>query len=141
MTPDTVVRATLEEVPGAIKDDASRIPPNMAAGPKHDEPIIQDFEQQSEPTIGDSVQIGSLLDSRLRMHSAVTISLEQEGPWHVAYCEDLNEFGYGTDPLSAVQDLRQTLAELYWELKSDRERLGQDLAQTWDRLSALIFEA
>ena len=48
--------------------------------------------------------------------------------------------GYGTDPIGAVEDLRQTLAELYWALKGDQERLGLDLADTWRKLSELVYE-
>ena len=89
----------------------------------------------------DQMQIGSLLDHRLRMREPLTLELEQEGEFYIAKCDELNEFGYGTDPIAAVQDIRKTTAELYWSLKEDQERLGTDLASTWQRLSELVYEA
>jgi hypothetical protein len=89
----------------------------------------------------DQIQIGSLLDNRLRMREPLTLVLEQQGEFYIAKCEELNEFGYGIDPISAVQDMRNTIAELYWQLKENQERLGSDLANTWQRLSSLVYEA
>ena len=86
------------------------------------------------------IQIGSLLDHRLRMLEPVTLELEQEGEFYVAKCDDLDEYGYGFDPISAVQDIRKTIAELYWQLKDDRDRLGSGLARTWQRLTELVYE-
>lgn len=85
------------------------------------------------------IQIGSLLDHRLRMSEPITLEMEQEGEFHLAKYDVLEEFGYGTDPISAVQDFRKTIAELYWQLKEDEERLGPDLAETWRRLSVLVY--
>ena len=86
------------------------------------------------------IQIGSLLDHRLRMFEPVTLEMEQEGEFYVAKYDDLDEYGYGFDPISAVQDIRKTIAELYWQLKDDQDRLGPDLARTWQRLSELVYE-
>ena len=86
------------------------------------------------------IQIGSLLDHRLRMLGPVTLELEQEGEFYVARFDDLDEYGYGFDPISAVQDVRKTIAELYWQLKDDQDRLGPDLARTWQRLTELVYE-
>ena len=86
------------------------------------------------------IQIGSLLDHRLRMLEPVTLELEQEGEFYVAKCDYLGECGYGFDPISAVQDIRKTIAELYWQLKEDQERLGSNLARTWQRLTELVYE-
>ena len=86
------------------------------------------------------IQIGSLLDHRLRMFEPVTLEMEQEGEFYVAKYDDLDEYGYGFDPISAVQDIRKTIAELYWQLKDDQDRLGPDLARTWQRLTELVYE-
>jgi hypothetical protein len=86
------------------------------------------------------IQIGSLLDHRLRMVGPVTLELEQEDEFYVARCDNLDEYGYGFDPISAVQDIRKTIAELYWQLKDDQDRLGPDLARTWQRLTELVYE-
>ncbi len=89
--------------------------------------------------IHNRIQIGSLLDHRLRMSEPITLDMEQEGEYYLAKYDELDEFGYGTDPISAVQDFRKTFAELYWQLKEDEERLGPDLTKTWRRLSALVY--
>ena len=86
----------------------------------------------------DQIEIGSLLDNRLRMRESITLVMEHEGEFYIAKCDELNEIGYGEDPISAVQDIRNTIAELYWQLKENEERLGTDLAITWQRLSALV---
>ena len=104
-------------------------------------PVMADLEVRPGSAAHDQIQIGSLLDSRLRMREPLTLVMEQEGEFYIARCEELNEFGYGTDPISAVQDIRNTIAELYWELKENQNRLGSDLAQTWQILSDLVYEA
>ena len=90
--------------------------------------------------VRDRIQIGSLLDHRLRMSEPITLDMEREDEFYIAKYDELDEFGYGTDPISAVQDFRKTIAELYWQLKEDEERLGPDLTETWQRLSALVYE-
>ena len=75
------------------------------------------------------------------MLEPVTLELEQEGEFYVAKCDYLGECGYGLDPISAVQDIRKTIAELYWQLKGDRDRLGSDMARTCQRLTELVYEA
>lgn len=87
------------------------------------------------------IAIGSLLDTRLRMRGTLTLEMEQEGEFYIAKCDELNEFGYDYDPIGAVQDVRVSIAELYWELKENQHRLGADLAETWRRLSELVYEA
>ena len=89
----------------------------------------------------DRVEIGSLLDTRLRMRRSLTLEIERHGDSYVAKCSTLNKSGYGDDPSQAVQNIRRTIAELYWELKGDQDRLGPDLAKTWQRLSELVYEA
>lgn len=91
--------------------------------------------------VHDQIQIGSLLDSRLRMREPLTLVMEQEGEFYIAKCDELNEFGYGADPIGSVQDVRKTIAELYWQLKENQDRLGSDLTKTWQRLSELVYEA
>ena len=89
-----------------------------------------------------SLQRGEALTdgSTLRVRGPLTLELEQEGEFYIAKCDELNEFGYGADPTSAVQDIRNTIAEFYWSLKEDQERLGPDLTNTWQRLSELVYE-
>lgn len=104
------------------------------------ERVLEDIEARSDAAI-DRVRVGSLLDARLRMSQPVTLVIEKDEDFFVAWHEELQEFGYGTDPISAVQDFRNTMAQLYWQLKEDQHRLGADLLGTWERLSTLVYEA
>ena len=103
------------------------------------EMVLEEIETKSGAI--DSVQIGSLLDTRLRMRQPVTLVIEKDEDFFVAWHEELQEFGYGADPISAVQDFRNTMAQLYWQLKEDQHRLGADLFETWEMLSTLVYEA
>ena len=103
------------------------------------EMVLAEIEPKSDSI--DSVQIGSLLDTRLRMSQPVTLVIEKDEEFFVAWHEELQEFGYGADPISAVQDFRNTMAQLYWQLKEDQHRLGADLFKTWEMLSTLVYEA
>lgn len=100
-----------------------------------------DSEVTQDVPIRLHIQIGGLLDPRLRMNGSLTLQIERDGDFYVAGCDELNEYGYGRDPISAVQDARHTIAELYWQLKAEQERLGPDLVDTWQALSALVYEA
>lgn len=102
------------------------------------EMVLEEIEAKSDAI--DSVQIGSLLDTRLRMSQPVTLVIEKDEDFFVAWHEGLQEFGYGADPISAVQDFRNTMAQLYWQLKEDHHRLGANLFGTWERLSELVYE-
>ena len=87
------------------------------------------------------VQIGSLLDPRLRVQGTLVLDIKRDGEFYIASCDQFDEYGYGTDVINAVQDARHTIAELYWELKENQDRLGPDLERTWQALSAQIYEA
>jgi hypothetical protein len=84
------------------------------------------------------VSIGSLLDSRLRLRIPVTLKLEQENDFYIARLDELEEFGYGYTATQAIDDFRQTLAELYWTLREEQSRLSQDLAELWNKLNQII---
>ena len=101
---------------------------------------VQSGDELLESPALDRILIGSLLDLRLRMAESLVLTMEQDDEFHVAWCEELDEYGYGLDPITAVQDARHTIAELYWQLKADQDRLGPDLAETWRKLSALVYE-
>ena len=84
--------------------------------------------------------IGNLLDDRLRLLAPLGIHWEKEGEHYIASCEEFAQFGYGDDALQAVDDLRQSLAELYWTLKSSQRSLSKGLAQIWEHLQEVIQE-
>lgn len=108
------------------------------------EPLPQ-TEFRAAPPLqrGGAIIVGSLLDDRLRLLQPIEIRLTREDGVSIATADDIDEFGYGLHPLDAVDDLRQTIAELYWSLKSEagQNRLGADLSKVWEVLRARIREA
>lgn len=88
----------------------------------------------------DSLQLGSLAHPHLRLRRPLPLTVTHDGPLIIASCQALEEFGYGPHLSAAVEDFRQTVAELYDTLKADRDRLGPDLSGLWQQLQALIEE-
>jgi hypothetical protein len=74
------------------------------------------------------ILVGSLPDDRLRLVEPIQAELKEEGSFFIAEARRFHEFGYGHDPFSAVDDLRDTICELFWSLSGDEVRLGSDLA-------------
>lgn len=105
-----------------------------------EEPLFaMELQAELQPTLARlPSSIGSLLDDRLRLRSPVTLELKQEGVLYIARCQEFGEFGYGGSPFEAVDDLRLTLAELYWALKEEQAQLGPSLADLWQRLDEKI---
>ena len=87
-----------------------------------------------------NVSIGSLLDDRLRLIAPLTLKLEREGEFYIARFDNLEEFGYGYTAIQAIDDFRQTLAELYWTLNEEQARLSQSLSKLWEQLGQVVQE-
>lgn len=105
-----------------------------------EEEVVPDVKPPSLPRQATPrvFEIGTLLDDRLRLRIPIKVELEREGDFYIVRWGDVDEFGYGHDPMLAVDDLRLTLAELYWTLDKEQERLSADLATVWDRLRDVI---
>lgn len=117
---------------------AIALPPSEEVIESMPAPQMVDAEPQQATPPG--FVVGTLLDDRLRLSTPLQVEIERENEWYVAECEALDEFGFGADPMSAVDDLRQTLAELYWTLKEEQHRLAPGIAETWLRLRGVIQE-
>lgn len=117
-------------------------------GKSEDEPLegLPPFELPTvqtriiAPALPESMLLGALRDPRLRLLAPLTISLERENEDIVAYCEELEEFGFGTHLTEAIEDLQVTIAELYFTLKEENDRLGSNLIRIWDSLHQKIKE-
>ena len=130
-----------------LEEDPAIDPPISSANP---EPITEETFNRwmaSEP-ISEAVThglrqvlVGSLLDPRLRVQGTLVLDIEQDGEFYIASCDQFDEYGYGTDVITAVQDVRNSMAELYWELRENSDRLGSDLERIWQALSAQIYVA
>jgi hypothetical protein len=86
------------------------------------------------------LEIGTLLDDRLRVHGAINVAMEQEGETYIARCDSLDEFGYGETPFDAIDDLRMVIAELYWTLKAESRNLSPNMVRLWECLGKLVEE-
>ena len=84
------------------------------------------------------IQLGFLRDGRLRLHDPLNVTIMSEDDQVVAAVEEVNEFGYGENPTDAIIDLQHVIAELYFTLEEDHDRLGKGLQAVWEVLQAKI---
>ena len=102
-----------------------------------------DAEQPVAPISNtvDTIEIGSLLDTRLRLSEPIVVGIRAEGTSYVAECAEWDGVGTGADPITAIQSFRSIIATHYWELKENREQFTRDSDVSWQQLSALIYES
>lgn len=92
------------------------------------------------PTLPKTMMLGALRDPRLRLVVPFTVTFQRENDDIVAYCEELEEFGFGKHLTEAIEDLQVTIAEAYFTLRQENKRLGSDLRKLWDSLRQKIKE-
>lgn len=90
------------------------------------------------PAIPHEVLLGFVRDGRLRVQSPITVKLTQEGQNIIAEAVEFNEFGFGENPSEALIDLQHAIAELYFTLDKEYDRLGSDLQRVWAKLQKKI---
>ena len=83
--------------------------------------------------------IHSLHDSRLQLNVSLPITLEDDGYQLIAYAPDLDIYGWGETEYEAIEDLRQSVVDLYFDLKA--EKLGGDLQKIGNYLQSVAIEA
>ena len=82
--------------------------------------------------------LGSLRDGRLRVVEPISVSRTAESGQIVLEAHELNEFGFGGNVSEAIADLQTAIAELYFTLDAEQERLGPDLAALRETLNRKI---
>jgi len=82
--------------------------------------------------------VNSLHHSSLHLISPVSISIEYDGYQFIAYTPDLDIYGCGDSEYEAIEDLRQSIVDLYYDLKN--ESLGKDLQKIWEYLRSIVRE-
>ena len=92
------------------------------------------------PTLPSTMLLAALRDPRLRLTAPLTVTFERENNDIVAYCEELEEFGFGVHLTEAIEDLQATIAELYFTLKEENDKLGSNLKRIWQSLRQKIKE-
>ncbi len=97
------------------------------------------IETETAPPVWQpSVSISTLHDLRLRLRQQITVSLEYDGYQFIAYAPDLDIYGSGDTEYEAIEDLRQSIVDLYFDLKG--ERLAPSLRKIWDYLNSIVEE-
>ncbi|MEE8470697.1 MAG: hypothetical protein V3S51_05140, partial [Dehalococcoidia bacterium] len=91
------------------------------------------------PPLADTeVLVGFLRDGRLRVSAPFSVRLVVEEPHVIAEAVEFNEFGFGDNWSEALADLQRAIAELYFTLEEEQERLGADLQRVWASLQQKI---
>lgn len=90
------------------------------------------------PAMPDQILLGSLRDGRLRVKAPIVVRFTKENEDVIAEAPDLNEFGFAKNPSEALIDLQAAIAELYFTLERERDRLGPDLQRVWAALQGRI---
>ncbi len=86
------------------------------------------------PTVPRELLLGCLRDGRLRVIEPFLVKYTLENQHVIAEAVDINEFGFGNSLSEALCDLQGTIAELYFTLEDNDNRLGPDLQQVWTTL-------
>lgn len=82
--------------------------------------------------------INSLHSKDLSLLASIVVSLEYDGYQFIAYVPDLNIYGCAESEYEAIEDVRASIIDLYYDLKG--EKLGEDLQNIWDYLQSIIKE-
>lgn len=82
--------------------------------------------------------INSLHNSHLNLRAPISVYLEYDSYQFIAYAPDLDIYGCGDSEYEAMEDLRESIVELYFDLKE--EALGSDLQKIWEYLKLIITE-
>lgn len=85
--------------------------------------------------------IDDLQDGRLRIVEPIAVTWTTEDGQCVAEAAEINEFGFGDNLTEAIADLQAAIAELYFALDADQERLGPDLQAVRATLTRKIRRA
>lgn len=90
------------------------------------------------PALPSELLLGHLRDGRLRVVAPIAVKLISEGEHVIAEATEVNEFGFGKNPSAALIDLQRALAELYFTLEAEQDRLGLELQNVWATLRQKI---
>jgi hypothetical protein len=85
-----------------------------------------------------SLFISSLHNPRLELNVPIPITLENDRYQFIAYSSDLDIFGCGETEYEAIEDLRQSIVDLYFDLRE--EKLGSDLKKIFSYLQSVVIE-
>jgi hypothetical protein len=115
-----------------IRSDFAR-PPELvifsdvpADGTKERADQISRMEERMKPK--DEFPFAPAIDGRLKVHTPFRVHIVPSFEGVSAHAVEIDEFGHGANRGEALDDLGKTIAELYFSLASERDRLSPDLA-------------
>ena len=93
------------------------------------------------PTTPAEFKLGRLRDGRLRVVEPIVVQRTIEAGQVVLEAPEINEFGYGDTFSEALADLQAAIAELYFTIDADKDRLGVDLQAVHATLTRKLHRA
>ena len=99
------------------------------------------FKIASPKKASNSLLFGAIRDQRLILRKPIPVTITNDESGSVVVCwKGINEYGYGPNTIAALDDFGKTLTELYFSLKSERNRLGSDLNMCFKILRQYLRE-
>ena len=86
------------------------------------------------PELPAQITLESLNDARLRVKEPIAVAVFATEGFIVAEAEELSECGDGINQAAAIADLQYAIADLYFTLEADKDRLGPGLQKVWETL-------
>ena len=136
IAPDAISPNTIEWLP------AQKEEPNVSEA-SIPMPIPGQFVALSSITLAPPSEfaLGALHDGRLRVVEPIAVNWTKEDGQCVAEAHEISEFGFGGNLTEAIADLQAAIAELYFTLEAEQERLGPDLQAVRATLTRKIRRA
>lgn len=124
-----------------IKDNLPPVaPPDDKVEAYPTEIPIEYIDEAWRQAIPDEILLGFLRDGRLRVIAPLNVKLTYEGKHTISEAIELDEFGFGNNVSEAISDLQHAIAELYFTLDKEQNRLGADLQKIWNVLQKKIIK-
>ena len=102
---------------------------SVARGSSHGTELSnQDHHVVGELPTPEQFLLGFLRDGRLWVTEPFEATWYMESDEYVVEAHEIAEFGFGRTIPEATADLQRAIAELYFTLEREQERLGSDLA-------------
>lgn len=95
-------------------------------------PKITDFNKKK------TILLYTLHHPSLKLKEPLSAYLETDPEGIVAYCYDVDVFGHGETESEALEDLRKTITDLYFELEGNKDNLGPYPEKIWAYLSDVV---
>ena len=102
-----------------------------------DRPVEPPVETVSSTTLSfpPKFLLGHLRDNRLRVIEPFVATWTVEDGTVIIDAAEINEYGEGDTLEDAIKDLQASIAELFFELDGDRDRLGTSLQRVYETLT------